>query len=189
MKLKGIIIDADFCIKIGASPKYRYLEKVLLELAEKVYIDKVVYEEVLYPACAKEQLDTLKDQGFLVLLEEGKLNPADKAVYQGTYQKLAAVMIDPRKPRKNQGELSSLAMAKVKQIPYFATDEKDLQPIIDAILNTGIDDITCVRIVDIIEKIKTGEIENFTRKEAKVLWRLSGKSKEIFDSIIWPHGE
>ena len=44
MKMKGIIVDADFCIKVGASPKYRYLERVLPELAEKVYIHKIVYD-------------------------------------------------------------------------------------------------------------------------------------------------
>lgn len=49
MKLKGIIIDADFCIKLGASPKYRYLEKVLTELADKVYIHRIVYDEILAP--------------------------------------------------------------------------------------------------------------------------------------------
>jgi len=57
MKMKGIIVDADFCIKVGASPKYRYLERVLPELAEKVYIHKIVYDEVMVPVCAKEQID------------------------------------------------------------------------------------------------------------------------------------
>ena len=48
MKLERIIVDADFCIKIGASPKYRYLERILPELAEKVYIHKKVYDEIIY---------------------------------------------------------------------------------------------------------------------------------------------
>lgn len=65
MKLKGIIVDADFCIKIGASPKYRYLEKVLTELADKVYIHRTVYDEIMVPACAKEQIDYLNEQGIL----------------------------------------------------------------------------------------------------------------------------
>ena len=87
-------------------------------------------------------------------------------------------------PRKNRGETCSIAMAKTKSIPYFATDEADLQPIIDQLLNTGIDDVTCIRIKNIIEMIKNGEIEGFKRKEAKVLWRLAGKSTEIFDKVI-----
>jgi hypothetical protein len=32
--------------------------------------------------------------------------------------------------------------------------KKDLQPIIDKQLNTGMDDITCIRIIDIIVKAK-----------------------------------
>jgi len=38
MKLEKTIVDADFCIKVGASAKYRYLEKVLPALANKAYI-------------------------------------------------------------------------------------------------------------------------------------------------------
>lgn len=186
MKLKGIIVDADFCIKVGASPKYRYLERVLPELAHKIYIHRVVYEEILTPVCVKEQIDSLRERGVLELIDESSLTPIEKITYQGIYQSLATVMINPQKPRKNQGETYSLAMAKTKSIPYFATDENGIQLIIDKILNTGIDDITCVRIEDVIQRIKTGQLQNFTRKEAKVLWRLSGKQTEIFDKYIWP---
>lgn len=185
MKLKGIIVDADFCIKIGASPKYRYLEKVLTELADKVYIHRTVYDEIMVPACAKEQIDYLNEQGILEVVDEKSLKQLEKTVYQETYQMLAKVMLHPERPRKNQGEVCSLAMAKTKSIPYFATDERELQPIIDRNLNTGIDDIACLRIEDVIYKIKTGELQNFKRKEAKVLWRLAGKNTEIFDSSIW----
>lgn len=186
MKLKGIIVDADFCIKVGASPKYRYLEIILPELAEKVFIHKNVYDEIMVPACAKEQIDSLINQGRLQILDENSLEPLEKVVYQGTYQSLATVMINPKRPKKNQGETSSLAMAKTKSIPYFATDEMELQPIIDKILNTGLDNaITCLRIEDVILKIKSGELEGFKRKEAKVLWRLAGKRTDIFDQDIW----
>lgn len=53
-------------------------------------------------------------------------------------------------------------------------------------MNTGMDDITCIRIEDVIEKIMSREMEGFKRKEAKVLWRLAGKSTEVFDKQIWP---
>lgn len=186
MKLKGVIVDADFCIKIGASPKYRYLERVLPELAEKVYIHKIVYDEIIVPACAKEQIDTLHMQGIVEIIDENCLEPLEKVIYQGVYQSLANVMINPKRPKKNQGETCSLAMAKIKSIPYFATDEKRLQEIIDRILNTGLDDdIHCIRIEDVVRRIKSGEIEGFKRKEAKVLWRLAGKSTVIFDRDIW----
>lgn len=73
MKLKGIIVDADFCIKVGASPKYRYLERVLTGLADKVYIHKIVYDEIMIPACAKEQIDFLRKQGIIEILDENIL--------------------------------------------------------------------------------------------------------------------
>lgn len=186
MKLKGIIVDADFCIKVGASPKYRYLEKVLAELADKVYIHRIVYDEIMIPACVKEQVDSLKNQGVLELLDENNLTSSEKIVYQGIYNKLANMMINPKRPKKNRGETCSLAMAKTKSIPYFATDEKDLQPIIDKLLNTGLDDISCIRIEDVIRRIKSGELEGFKRKEAKILWYLAGKNRNIFDKDIWP---
>ncbi len=67
----------------------------------------------------------------------------------------------------------------------LATDEMNLQPIIDTQLNTGIDDITWIRIVDIIEKSHQGEIE-VPRKVCKALWVICGKLKETFDREIWP---
>lgn len=76
-------------------------------------------------------------------------------------------------------------MAKTKSIPYFATDEKELQLIMDKILNTGMGDITGIRIEDIIYRIKSGELEGFKRKEVKVLWRLADKSTDVFDKDIW----
>lgn len=186
MKLKGIIVDADFCIKVGASSKYRYLERVLTELAENIYMHKIVYDEIMVPVCAKDQVDALIGQGILQIIDEDHLDPLEKIVYRGAYQALESVMIDSRRSKKNQGETCSLAMAKTKSIPYFVTDERDLQPIIDRVLNTGMaHDITCVRIKDVILKIKSGELKGFKRKEAKVLWRLAGKRTDIFDRDIW----
>jgi hypothetical protein len=53
------------------------------------------------------------------------------------------------------------------------------------VLNTGMNDLSCLRIVDIIEMIRDG-LEGLKRKDAKVLWRLAGKSTESFDKNIWP---
>ena len=74
---------------------------------------------------------------------------------------------------------------KTLGIPVFATDEANLQPIIDSQLNTGIDDITCIRIVDIIKKARDKEID-IPRKVCKALWLVAGKDKELFDNDIWP---
>lgn len=186
MKLKQMIIDADICIKIGASPKYRYVEKLFPAIAEKIYIHKAVYDEIMMPASAKEQVDALIQDGILELIDEYQLNSIERKIYDATVVSLASVMINPKKPKKNAGEVSSLAMAKAKSITYFGTDEKDLQTIIDEKLNTGIDNIYCIRIIDIIKMLRDDKLEGLKRKEAKALWKLSGKSTEWFDKEIWP---
>ena len=187
MKLKAVIVDADFCIKIGGSPKYRYLERLLPEIAESVYMHKTVYEEILYPLCAKEQIDLLREKNVLSLLDEKELSFIEKKIYEGTYRLLSKAMADPRNKRKNRGEMASLAMAKTKGIPYFATDEMDLQVIIDMLLNTNLDGgIKCIRIKEVIEMIRDGKCDFLKRKEAKVLWVLAGKKKEDFDKEVWP---
>lgn len=186
MKLKQMIIDADICIKIGVSPKYRYVEKLFPAISEKIYIHKVVYDEIMIPASAKEQVDALIQDGILELIDEYQLGSIERKIYDATVVSLESVMINPNKPKKNVGEVSSLAMAKAKSIAYFGTDEKDLQTIIDEKLNTGIDNIYCIRIIDIIKMLRDGKLEGLKRKEAKALWRLSGKSTEWFDKEIWP---
>jgi hypothetical protein len=186
MKLNEIIVDADFCIKVGASSKYRYLEQMLPLIADKAYIHGVAYNEILIPASAKEQIQAMIKQGSIEVVSEENLSAFEKNIYDSTYHLLAKAMIDPNNPKKNIGEVSSLAMAKTKSIPYFVTDEMNLQPIVDKLLNTGMEDITCIRIIDIVNKIKSGELKGFYRKEAKRLWILSMKDKNIFDSIIWP---
>lgn len=138
------------------------------------------------PACAKEQVDALIQESILELIDEYQLSSIERRIYDATFVSLASVMINPNTPKKNAGEVSSLAMAKAKSITYSGTDEKDIQTIIDEKLNTGIDNIYCIRIIDIIEMIRDGKLEGLKRKEAKALWKLSGKSTEWFDKEIWP---
>ena len=106
-------------------------------------------------------------------------------MFDMAFRKLGCVMFDQNNQNKNRGEAYALAYAKVKGIPVFATDEMDLQPIIDTQLNIGTDDIHCLRIVDIVKMARNGDI-NLPRKSAKVLWVIAKKKKEIFDSEIWP---
>ena len=154
-------------------------------VAAHIYMHTHAQGEVMMPSSAIQQLNELIAEGKVVLVNECNLKMADKAVYAATYENLAKVMIDPRRPNKNKGEVCSLAYAKATEIPVFATDEMNLQPIIDTQLNTGIDDITCIRIVDIIEKAYQGEIA-VPRKVCKALWIICGKLKETFDREIWP---
>lgn len=179
-----MIVDADLCIKLGGSAKYRYLYDILPLVSIQIYMHTHAYEEVMMPPSAVQQLKELIAEGKVILVNESNLEMADKAVYAATYQNLAKVMMDPRRPNKNKGEVCSLAYAKATGIPVFATDEMNLQPIIDTQLNTGIDDITCIRIVDIIEMAHQGKIA-VPRKVCKALWVICGKLKETFDQEIW----
>ena len=131
------------------------------------------------------QLKELISEGKIELVNEIGLDTKSRVIFEAVYRNLEKVMIDPRRPNKNKGETCSLAYAKATGIPFFATDEMNLQPIIDSLLNTGIDDITCIRIVDIIEMARNGEV-NISRKICKALWLVAGKQKEYFDKEIWP---
>lgn len=189
--LEKIIVDADFCLKLGGSEKHHFLCEVLPLIASEIYMHSHAYGEVLYPPSAKKQLSDLISSGNVKLVDQSTLSAVDRVVYDMSYSALEQTMIDPRKPNKNKGEVCSLAYAKATGIPIFATDESSLQEIIDAKLNTGISDIHCLRIRNVIEMIKDGEID-LPRKYAKALWRISYNSdnvqnaNDIFDKEIWP---
>lgn len=183
--IEKMIVDADLCIKLGGSSKYRYLYDVLPYVTEKIYMHTYAYGEVLMPSSAVKQLQDLVSEGKIEIVDESGMDRKTRVIYEAAYRNLGKVMIDPRRPNKNRGETCSLAYAKAMGIPVFATDEMNLQPIIDSQLNTGIDDIQCIRIIDIIEKAHRGEIA-ISRKICKALWIVAGKKKEIFDRDIWP---
>mgnify|MGYP000981595598 FL=1 len=111
MKLQQIIVDADICIKIGTSEKYLFLENLFPCIAEKIYIHSVVYDEIIVPACAKQQLDNLIEAGIVEKTCEDDLSEIEKALYHATIGQLAKVMVNKNEPNKNKGEISSLAMA------------------------------------------------------------------------------
>ncbi|MDC7289804.1 hypothetical protein NXH76_18595 [Blautia schinkii] len=163
-----MIIDADLCIKLGGSNKHSFLYDVLPLVASEIYMHTYAHSEGMMPSSAVSQLRSLIAENKVILVNESGLDSQSRATYDAAFNNLAKVMMDPRRPGKNKGEMCSLAYAKAVAIPIFATDEKELQPIIDKQLNTGIDDITCIRIVDIVMKAKNGEID-IQRKVAKAL--------------------
>lgn len=180
-----IIIDADLCIKLGGSAKHRFLYDVLPLISNEIFMHSHAHGEVMMPSSAVTQLRDLISEGKVVLVNESGLDNQERAVYDAAFHNLAKVMINLKNPNKNRGEVCSLAYAKATGISVFATDENKLQPIIDTQLNTGINDISCIRIVDIVIKAKNGEIA-IPRKVAKALWIVAQKSKESFDNEIWP---
>jgi len=181
--IEKMIVDADLCIKLGGSNKYKYLYDILPLISKTVFMHTCAHTEVMMPITSVNQLRDLIAENKVILVNESGLDSKDRAIYDAAYKNLKKVMIDPHKP--NKGEVCSLAYAKATGIPVFATDEMNLQPIINKQLNTGIDDITCLRIVDIIKKAQEGEI-CISRKVAKALWLIAGKKKETFDTDIWP---
>ena len=50
-----IIIDADLCIKMGGSNKYRYLYEVLPLVADEIYMHTYAYGELNMPSSAVNQ--------------------------------------------------------------------------------------------------------------------------------------
>jgi hypothetical protein len=191
MVFKKLIMDADFCIKLGASIKYPFLYQIISCLSTKAYIHKYVYDmEILSPSTAKTQLKQLIDEGILELIDENILLLDDFVLYRNVYNKLFKAMLNPDKPKKNKGEILSLAMARVIGIPVFVSDESDLQKIVDININKeSSEKIKCIRIIDIIEMIKCNEINGFNRRDAKNMWIISGNEKEVFDNEIWVHAE
>ncbi len=186
MHYQQIIVDADLCIKIGGSEKFPFLYDILPLLADKSLIHRVVYDEIRMPQSAKNQVDSLIKKGKMEIVDDASLSPMERSFYAATFKTLAEVMVNPALPNKNKGEICSLSYAKTKSIPIFATDERDLQPIIDSRLNTGIDDIKCLRIIDLVALFKSGAVPGISRKKAKVLWAISNKNKDTFDNEVWP---
>lgn len=188
---KKIIVDADMCIKLGSSERNRFLVEVLPLVSEKIYMHRHAFGEILAPQSVIDQLNELINRDIVEVVDESALSGNDRTAYQLTYNKLSNAMIDPDRPNKNKGEVSSLAYAKATGIPVFATDEGKLQSIVDKLLNTGIDDILCLRIIDIIGLIHNGEIE-LSRRYAKAMWRISSGREDantVFDHEIWPQNE
>lgn len=187
MKYSRVILDADICIKIGSYEKHKFLEMLLPNIAEVVYMHRYVYEnEVLTPRNAKEQIDKLIKLGNIEIVDEESLDFIEKKLYQGNIEILERAMIGTKKEGKNWGEVLSISMAHIKGIPYFMSDEGGLQEIIDYNINKGMDnDISVVRIRDIINLIKDNPDSNINRKTAKAIWRSTGNSNEYFDNNIW----
>jgi len=58
--LGKVILDADFCIKVGRFEGLLLLQEVIPVIAQKAYIHQYVYEdEILIPQSAKQQIKRL----------------------------------------------------------------------------------------------------------------------------------
>ena len=74
-----IIIDADLCIKLGGSNKYKYLYDILPLIAEKIYMHTHAFGEVMMPSSAVSQLKDLISEGKVELVNESSLDPQNRS--------------------------------------------------------------------------------------------------------------
>ncbi|MCI1693313.1 hypothetical protein [Aneurinibacillus aneurinilyticus] len=194
--LDKVILDADICFKLGRYSKVQVLQQVIPHIANEVYIHEYVYaEEIKKRENGKDQLEQLIALKQLTVLYEQDLSTYQKHIYDGIVSLLCQVMkgTPPYKDKKHLGEIFSLAMAKTLQIPIFMTDERDLQPIIDSKLNSGMsDDISVFRLRSLIFWIKEHPECGISRKEAKFIWCGAYSKDDLdyykaeFDNKIWP---
>lgn len=187
--LKKVILDADFCIKVGRFEGLLLLQEVIPVIAQKAYIHRYVYEdEILIPQSAKQQVKRLIDSGQAELIDESRFSPLEKAIFSATRDNLKRAMIGTVERGKNWGEVLSLACAKTLGITIFMSDEGSLQGTINRLLNAGNEyDIHVFRIVDLVEWIKSHPEVGITRKTAKAIWIASGKEKGSFNKVWEPN--
>ncbi len=195
MRLDKVLLDADICFKLGRFEKSKFIERIIPHVAHRVFIHEYVYEqELLTLDTGKPQLEALVKAEIVTVLKEDQLSDNDKKSYDNTVTLLCQVMKgkDFFYDNQHRGEILSLAMAKTVNIPIFVTDERNLQPIIDSKLNTGLsNDIRVFRLIDLIFFIKNNLDIGIKRKEAKILWcgsydRIDFESNKLkFDNEIW----
>ena len=71
--LDKMIVDADICIKLGSSEKYKFLYDILPLIAKQIYMHAHVQNEVLMPPSAVHQLKTLVNEQKVQIVHEEDL--------------------------------------------------------------------------------------------------------------------
>ena len=69
---------------------------------------------------------------------------------------------------------------RIKTLERDMSDMKEVQAEI-----RSMNDIRCLRIQDIVELAKSGNLP-LSRKQAKLIWVISGKDKNVFE-CLWPN--
>jgi len=191
MKLfEKIILDADICIKLGGLERVPdTLYRVVSPITEKSYIHQYVNEEEVLTK--RNQLERLISENIVevlnpdVVLIEGTM----KNIYAETKRKLFKDLVGEEEPRvkrgKNFGEVHSLAISKALSIPVFMSDEGNLQPIVNRLLNTGLDDITVFRLRNIILWMKENPECGFNNQDAKAILFGTTDRKYLESQKIW----
>lgn len=61
--IEKMIVDADLCIKLGGSSKYKYLYDILPLVSKRIYMHTQAHSEVMMPAASVSQLRALVSEG------------------------------------------------------------------------------------------------------------------------------
>lgn len=196
IKWEKALIDADFSFKLGKLEHEDALIKYVGALVDKIYIHRYIYDtEILTPKRVRAQIDQLITQDRAEIVDLSSLPSAlEKALYQEVVKLLKQADTKTREMGKNWGETVSLAYAKASSIPYFLSDEKDLQQLADDFLNNeNAQDIQVIRVRDFILALKEA---GFRRKECQMLWLVANFdperkeesrewAKEVFNQELW----
>lgn len=199
IKWERALLDADFSFKLGQLADMNVIEDYLGELVGTIYIHRHIYErEILTPRSVKEQIDRLIAKGKAELVDLSTLtSPLEKSLYHEMVTLLKSADTETKELGKNWGETVSLAYAKVSGIPYFLSDEKNLQALADEYLNTDAQNsITMIRLKDFILALKEA---GYKRKECQLLWLVANFdpsrkeqsrdwAKKVFNEELWPMG-
>ena len=191
MKLfEKIILDADICIKLSGLERVSdAFYRVISQITEKAYIDQYINEEEVLTK--RNQLERLISEKIVeVLNPDTILNDVTmKDVYTQTKRNLYKEFVGEEEPKvkrgKNFGEVHSLAIAKALRIPVFMSDEGQLQPIVNRLLNTGLDDITVFRLKNIILWMKENPECGFNIQEAKAIFFGTTDRKYLESHKVW----
>lgn len=197
IKWEKALLDADFSFKLGQLTNMNVIEDYIGELVGIIYMHRHIYErEILTPRSVKEQIDRLIAKGKAEIVDLSTLSsPLEKSLYHEMVTLLKSADADTEELGKNWGETVSLAYAKVRDIPYFLSDEKSLQAIADEYLNTDVEhSITIIRLKDFILALK--EL-GYKRKECQLIWLVANFdparkeqsrewSKKAFNKELWP---
>lgn len=190
MQFKKIILDADIYIKLNGFERVQNtLYRVVSQITEKAYIHQYVNEEEILTK--RDQLQKLISEGIVEVLNPDIVlaEAATKSVYTETKQTLFKELLGEEVPKnkrgKHFGEVHSLAIAKALSIPVFMSDEGNLQPIVNRLLNTGIDDITVFRLKNILLWMKENTECGFNKNDAKAILFGTTDRQYLESNKVW----
>lgn len=191
MKLfEKIILDADICTKLGGFERVPdALYKVVTLITHKAYIHHYVLDEEVLTK--RVQIERLISENIVEVLNPDVIltDILTQSIYCETKTKLFKELVGESEPKSKKGdhfgEVYSLAIAKALSIPVFMSDEGNLQPIVNRLLNTGINDISVFRLKNIIIWMRDNPGCKFSRQDAKAILFGTSDKRYLESHKLW----